>query len=199
MFDDVFQTIYLIEFVLITIVRSIHTSRYRRVPIAEDRKSIPDMILLGLSGVAMLLPLVYIFSSLLDFANYRLPGWTGWLGSVLFAIATWLLWQSHADLGRSWTPTLGTREQHQLVTAGVYRWIRHPMYAAHILWSAAAGLMLANWIAGLSFLLVTVVQYLLRVGDEEAMMVESFGDQYLRYMQGTGRILPRVGLKSRHD
>lgn len=56
---------------------------------------------------------------------------------MTFAVALWLLWRSHADLGRSWMGTLAIKEKHALVTQGVYRHIRHPMYAAHWLWGIA--------------------------------------------------------------
>jgi protein-S-isoprenylcysteine O-methyltransferase Ste14 len=192
MFDSVFKIIYLVEFVLISIVRSIHTSKYRTLQVEDDRKTILDMVLLALAGIAMLVPLVFIFSSWLDFANYQLPDWTGWLGTILFALAIWLLWRSHVDLGRNWTPTLGIRESHQLVTDGVFHYVRHPMYAAHILWAIALALMLHNWIAGYSFLVVSFVQYFLRVDAEEQMMVDQFGDWYKNYMRRTGRIIPRL-------
>ncbi len=141
----------------------------------------------------MLVPLIYVFSSLLDFANYSPPVWVGWLGSILFALAIWLLWRSHVDLGRNWTPTLGIRDDHQLVTDGVFKHVRHRMYAAHILWSIAAVLTLHNWIAGFAFLVVSAAHYLSRVVAEEQMMLEHFGDQYESYMQRTGRIIPLRG------
>jgi protein-S-isoprenylcysteine O-methyltransferase Ste14 len=192
MFDRVFQVIYLVEFILISVVRGAHTRPYRRVKIEIDRKTWPDLVLLALGGISMLVPLVYIFSSVLDFANYELPDWAGWLGTILFALAIWLLWRSHVELGRNWTPTLGFRDNHQLVTAGVFQYVRHPMYAAHLLWGVATPLMLHNWIAGFAFLLVSGVQYLSRVSAEEQMMLEQFGEQYERYMQRTGRIIPKL-------
>lgn len=192
MFGDVFQLVYLIEYIAIAIVRTIHTRPYRREKVAVDRRTTLDLILLALVGLSMLTPLVYIFSPLFDFADYSLPRWTGWLGAALFAAAIWLLWRSHADLGRSWTPTLGVRDDHRLVTDGVFRYIRHPMYAAHLLWGIATPLMLHNWIAGFTFLLLTAIQYFSRVGAEEQMMLAQFGEKYERYMQRTGRILPRI-------
>lgn len=49
------------------------------------------------------------------------PGTT----AVLF-FAVWLLWRSHADLGRNWSPMLEIRQEQSLATQGVYRLIRHP-------------------------------------------------------------------------
>jgi protein-S-isoprenylcysteine O-methyltransferase Ste14 len=192
MSGDVFKWIYMIEFIAISVVRTIYTRPYRREKVAVDRKTTLDLILLGVVGLSMLTPLVYIFSSLFDFANYDLPNWTGWLGAVIFAAGIWMLWRSHADLGRSWTPTLGFRDDHRLVTDGVFKYIRHPMYAAHLLWGIATPLMLHNWIAGFAFLALTSIQCLTRIGAEEQMMLEQYGEQYERYMDRTGRILPRL-------
>ncbi len=192
MFNSVFKIVYFVEFLLIAAVRKAHTAQYRTLKTVLDRKTLLDMVLLGLVGIGMLIPLVYIFSSALDFANYSLPNWVGWVGAVLFGLAIWLLWRSHADLGRNWTITLGIRNEHTLVTEGVYRHIRHPMYVAHLLWAIAQVLMLHNWIAGYSFLVVAVPLYLLRVDDEEQMMLEQFGEGYREYMQRTGRIIPHL-------
>jgi protein-S-isoprenylcysteine O-methyltransferase Ste14 len=191
MLNSLFKIVYLIEFVLITIARSVQTARYRTLGMVLDRKTLADMVFLALSGIGMLVPLVYVFSSALDFADYSLPGWVGWIGSIVFAFAIWLLWRSHADLGRNWTPTLGIREGHVLITDGVFGHIRHPMYAAHIVWGIAAALMLHNWIAGYAFLIASLAQYFSRVDAEEQMMLQQFGEEYQRYMERTGRLIPR--------
>jgi protein-S-isoprenylcysteine O-methyltransferase Ste14 len=191
MFNSVFKIVYFIEYVVISLVRTSQTRKYRRLKVAEDRKTLVDMLLLALAGIAMILPLIHVFSSLLAFANYSLPTWVRWLGAILFAMAIWLLWRSHVDLGRNWTPVLGIREEHELVTEGVFRYIRHPMYAAHILWGIATVLMLHNWIAGFPMLVVFGTQYLSRMGAEEQMMLDQFGAEYEDYMHRTGRIFPR--------
>ncbi len=199
MLNSVFKIVYLVEFVIISIVRQAYTSRYRKLEIFRGRTKPVDLALLALIGLGMLTPLVYVFSDVLEFADYPLPDWVGWLGAIFFAVAIWLLWRSHADLGRNWTPTLGLRDEHRLVTDGVYRFIRHPMYAAHLLWGVAQAMMLHNWIAGFSLIVLVVPQYLLRVGDEEQMMVEEYGQAYRDYMQRTGRIIPRFGIPLTHS
>ena len=192
MLNSIFKIVYLIELVMITIVRSAGTARYRRTAVEEDRSSTLDMILLALNAVGMLIPIVYVFSSWLDFADYSLPAWLRWVGVIMFAGAAALLGATHRAMGRSWTPTLGLREDHQLVTEGVFKYIRHPMYAAHILWALATPLILTNWIAGFSMLLPQLAQYWMRVGPEEKMMLESFGEEYRVYMDKTGRIFPKL-------
>ncbi len=107
-------------------------------------------------------------------------------------MALWLLWRSHYDLGRNWRVTTEIREGHTLVTSGIFRYIRHPMYSAHWLWGIAQVLLIHNWIAGLASLVIWLPVYLLRVRREENMMLEKFGEEYRLYMRQTGRIIPRI-------
>lgn len=192
MANSIFKLVYFGELLLISIVRSAATAKYRKLSTVVDHTTLADQILLGMNGVAMLVPLVYVFSSWLDFADYSLPDWLRWIGVLLFAAAAVLLWKTHRDLGRNWTPILGFRKDHILITEGIFKTIRHPMYAAHLLWALAQPLILANWIAGFSFLIVQIPLFLLRVGAEEQMMLDQFGDQYRDYMKNTGRLFPKL-------
>ena len=192
MANSIFKLVYFGELLLISVVRSAATAKYRKLSTVVDRSTLTDQILLALNGIGMLVPLVYVFSSWLDFADYSLPDWLRWIGVLLFAGAAVLLWKTHRDLGRNWTPTLGFRDEHTLVTEGIFKIIRHPMYAAHLLWALAQPLILTNWIAGFSFLIAQIPLFLLRVGAEEQMMLDQFGDQYREYMNNTGRLFPKL-------
>lgn len=182
---------YLAGLFIAAAIRSYYTRDLRKRPV-RGRGSPVDLALLALSGIGMLvLPLVYVLTDWLAFADYLLPVLAGPLGALLFAAAIWLLWRSHADLGTNWTPVPGTVEGQNLVTTGVYASIRHPMYAAHILWGAAETLLIQNFIAGWLMLFSTVLLYLLRAGAEEAMMEEEFGEEYRAYRERTGGLFPR--------
>jgi protein-S-isoprenylcysteine O-methyltransferase Ste14 len=178
-------------------IRLPHERQRRRTRVAVDQVSGTERALLGLLSVGMgFVPAVYALTSWLDRADYRLSpgakGRIGGIGAAILASAVWLFWRSHADLGRNWSPSLQLREEHQLVTTGVYRSIRHPMYASQWLWSVAQPLLLQNWIAGWAGLLLFLPLYLLRVPHEEQMMLERFGEAYRAYMSRTGRVVPRV-------
>jgi protein-S-isoprenylcysteine O-methyltransferase Ste14 len=191
MFNSIFKIVYFIEMVLITTVRSVGTTKYRRLETKEDRSGVLDNILLALNGVAMILPLFYVFTTWFDFANFALPTWLRWIGAALFLFAAYMLWLTHRAMGRNWTPTLGMREDHQLVTGGIFRYLRHPMYAAHLLWAIAQPLILANWLVGFPFLLTQAAQYWLRIEAEEKMMLDHFGEEYRVYMETTGGFFPK--------
>ena len=83
------------------------------------------------------------------------------------------------------------REQHRLITRGVYRRIRHPMYLALALYSIG-GRSSSNWVAGPSNLIAFAILCAFRVRAEERMMVEEFGDEYAAYSARTKRLIPGV-------
>jgi protein-S-isoprenylcysteine O-methyltransferase Ste14 len=139
-----------------------------------------------------ILPAVYVFTSTPAFANYTFRPWQAWLGAAVFAVALWLFYRTHKDLGRNWSVTLEVRERHTLVTEGVYGRVRHPMYSAFWLWALAQALLLPNAIAGPAGLVGFGTLFFLRVGREERMMIETFGDEYRRYMARTARVLPGI-------
>jgi len=190
--QSMFKIIYFTALVIMPIIRAPFSRQTKTNQIVDSRKTILEIFLLSLMSVGMLvIPLIYVFTPLLSFADYQLPSWAGWIGVVFSVVALWLFWRSHADLGRNWSPTLELRKGHQLITSGVYKYVRHPMYAASLMWGVAQVLLLHNWIAGWSPLLSLMLMYFLRVPREEQMMLDQFGEEYQSYMSRTGRIIPR--------
>jgi protein-S-isoprenylcysteine O-methyltransferase Ste14 len=189
---DDFKIVFICFLLIGSVIRVIYTKGRRHDPVKIDRKTKLDLYLLFFVGISAVVPIVYITTSSLDFADYALPVWTGWLGSAVFAGAWYFLWRSHADLGRNWCPFVQIKEGHTLVTSGIYSSIRHPMYAAHLLWGIAQALLLWNWIAGPVLLLFFAPIYFTRVSAEEKLLLEHFGDEYREYMKRTGRIIPKL-------
>jgi len=196
MLDSIFEAIYLVGFIAGPVIRRLGTRQYRRHSGALSHETGLDTLLVMLASVGMILiPFFYLLTPWLDFADYYLSIWAGLAGAAVFAVSLWLLWRSHADLGDHWSPYLEIREEHSLVTQGVFRHIRHPMYAAHWLWGIAQALLLQNWIAGLAMIVSFLPLYLVRVASEEEMMLEHFGEEYRSYMNRTGRVIPRLWSK----
>lgn len=193
-----FGMVYFLGMLAEVVIRVPHEQRRRQTRMKLERVDWSERPLLVLMFVGMFfIPLVYTFTSRLDGADYRLPREAresaGGVGTIILAMAVWLFWRSHADLGRNWSPSLELREGHELVTEGVYRSVRHPMYASMWLWGVAQALLLQNWIAGWASLVMFMPLYLLRVPREERMMLDEFGEEYRAYMDGTGRVIPRLG------
>ena len=163
---------------------------------AVSRKDgLEHALLTGMFVTVMVLPMVYLFTPLLGFADYRLPALLPWIGATAMIASLWLFWRSHVDLGQNWSVSLELREQHELVTQGIYRRIRHPMYASIWLWALAQGLMLPNWLAGWGAVPAFLAMYVSRLPREEGMMEEKFGEAYREYAKRTGRVLPKMKRK----
>ena len=191
------KTLYFLALLAQVVIRIPHEQRRRKTRMAVERVNTLERTLVSLLFVGIVFaPAIYASTSLLDRANYRLPleaqRSVGGVGAMLMTLAIWLFWRSHADLGRNWSPSLQLREGHELVTEGVYRYVRHPMYASEWLWSIAQALLLQNWVAGWAGLALFTPLYVLRVPREEQMMLDRFGAEYRSYMNRTGRIVPQL-------
>jgi protein-S-isoprenylcysteine O-methyltransferase Ste14 len=175
------------------IIRYPHARRSRRTPRLRRTNHGREMALMAISAAGLgVIPVVYVLTGAPRFADYAFRAWQAWLGAAMFAAALWLFYRTHEDLGRNWSVTLEVRERHTLVTSGIYSRVRHPMYSAFWLWAVAQALLLPNWIAGPAGLLGFGTLFFLRIGREEAMMAETFGDEYRRYVARTWRILPGI-------
>jgi len=167
-------------------------NRSRSASVAKSHKTALETGLLVLAWVGFFVPLIWVASPNLRFAEYPLRTGPLVAGVMCFVIGLWLFYRSHADLGTNWSITLEVREGHRLITQGVYRRIRHPMYSALALYSVGQALVIPNWVAGLSNLVAFAVLIALRVGAEERMMAQQFGSEYAAYTARTKRLIPHV-------
>jgi protein-S-isoprenylcysteine O-methyltransferase Ste14 len=174
-----------------SVIRAPHGRRSGTVPVTEVCKGTLDiLLLLGVFFCTLFLPLVWVVMGFPAGADYTLHPVPYALGLGLLVTGLWLFHRSHADLGTNWSVTLQLRQNHHLVTTGIYERIRHPMYTSFFLISIAHVLFLPNWIVGPVYLLSFTILYVVRVGKEEQMMLDRFGMEYEAYMQRTGRLIP---------
>ncbi len=191
---SIFKIAYWSAIIIEMVIRAPINKKRKQEKMSEQNVSTQGKVILFLLLIGMfILPLIYSASTWLDFANYSLPAWAGWLGVALLLGALFVFWRAHADLGLNWSPSLEIREKHELITKGIYGVIRHPMYASQWLWVIAQPLLLQNWIAGIVNLLIFIPFYILRVQAEEKMMIDKFGEDYRAYMKRTGGVIPKIG------
>ena len=186
------KAVILAGMVVMVGIRAPHGARSRTVKVVKNRKGPLETVLLSLAWLGFFVPLIWIASPLLSFADYPLRMTTLLGGIACLVVGLWLLQRSHAHLGTNWSVTLQVREHHRLVTNGVYQDIRHPMYTALFLYSLGQLLALPNWVAGPSYLVTFGILFALRIRVEERMMLEEFGDDYAAYMARSHRLLPGV-------
>jgi protein-S-isoprenylcysteine O-methyltransferase Ste14 len=135
--------------------------------------------------------LVYLINpNWMAWSSLPLPSWLRWLGAVLMVFCLPLIFWVFSSLDKNVTPTVVTREDHNLVTHGPYRWVRHPLYTVGFLLFTGLSLMAANWFIFTTLILGSFV-LIERTSKEEELLTGRFGDEYRDYADHTGRFLPR--------
>jgi protein-S-isoprenylcysteine O-methyltransferase Ste14 len=134
--------------------------------------------------------LYFINPAWMAWSKIGLPEWVRWIGVVIGVFCTLGIYWLFSSIGTGITPTSATRKQHQLVTSGPYRWVRHPLYTVGSSMFIALGLMADNWFI-ITLGMLAFLAMAMRTPREEANLIEKFGDEYREYMRRTGRFLPK--------
>lgn len=132
----------------------------------------------------------------LAWAKLPLPNWVRWIGVGIALLGFVLLQWAQNTLGKNWSDLPRMLKEQSLITSGPYQFVRHPIYTAFILILGSSLLISLNWLIGLAWIGMTVVEVASRIGFEEALMLEYFGDQYRDYMKRTGRLFPIIAAQS---
>jgi protein-S-isoprenylcysteine O-methyltransferase Ste14 len=175
------------------VIRFPHARRSRRTPVISSTFGPYEiaLLLISLSGLGVI-PFIYIATGVPHFADYTFRPTQGWLGLSVTLAALAVFHLAHRALGRNWSISLSLRDGHALVTQGVYRHVRHPMYVGFWFWALAQALLLPNWFAGFAGFVGFGILFFGRVAREEQMMLEYFGDDYRAYMARTYRLIPGI-------
>jgi len=100
------------------------------------------------------------------------------------------LWARMA-LGRDWSSVVVLKVGQELVQAGPYRFVRHPIYSGMTLMFAAIVLLVGR-VAGILAMCLFVYSFVLKLRREERMMLKQFPTTYPEYMKKTKRLVPFI-------
>ena len=121
--------------------------------------------------------------------NLRLLSAWNIVGLCLFIVGLTIAIVAARTLRRFYSASLVTREDHQLITHGVYRFARHPLY-----FGVLVGIMdlpvFTPSLNGFLILSLLIPIILLRIKMEEEMLTEHFGDEYQAYRKTTKKLIP---------
>jgi protein-S-isoprenylcysteine O-methyltransferase Ste14 len=178
---------------VVVAIRVPYGRRSSQVKVIKSKRGRLEIVLLSAMWLgSVILPLLWVSTPVFSFADYPLHPAQYAAGVVLFSLGLWLFHRSHVDLSTNWSVSLDIRENHALITSGVYRRLRHPMYSAILLQAVGQALVAPNWIVGSFYLCAYILMFSFRVGQEEQMMLQQFGDRYASYMAKSQRLIPGI-------
>lgn len=106
--------------------------------------------------------------------------------------SVWLVRSALGTLGAQWSLTARVLADHELITAGVYGRVRHPIYTGMLGMLLATGLAASHWAGLLAGLIVFWTGTLIRVRSEERLLRAAFGTQYDDYARRVPAVLPGI-------
>lgn len=151
------------------------------------------LIALRLLGLAVIWPLIaYLINpAWVDWARWPAPLWLRWAAVVVAFLAVPGIYWLFSSIGNNISPTHATRQDHQLITTGPYKWIRHPLYTFGFTFFLAISIVASLWWVTIGLLIPMAVLFW-RTPQEEQNLIAEFGDEYRAYMKQTGRYFPRL-------
>jgi protein-S-isoprenylcysteine O-methyltransferase Ste14 len=141
-------------------------------------QSILGLALQGLGfGVVWAVRRQPFFSPVVD-GQYILNIVLSALAVLIAAFSVWLAVAAINELGKQWSLTARLVEGHKLITSGVYRIVRHPIYTAMLGMLLATALVFSHWLAILIALPVFLAGTKIRTNSEEKLLREAFGQEF---------------------
>jgi protein-S-isoprenylcysteine O-methyltransferase Ste14 len=202
MVEFIFRALFILSFIAMLSIRVYFQSKVlherRQMDFREGAFSLTSGCIAAL--VTILFGAEYILSPGFFRFAYLLPYPVGLrvFGTVLLAGGITLLAFAHSHLGRSFHSLVVAKEDHVFVDTGPYQCIRHPIYTAYLMNYIGGGLLAGNWVLTLVPAVFFGLLVAARIGREEQLMMDEFGDRYIEYMRRTGRLLPKLRKKSQH-
>ena len=192
----IFRLIFIGVFVL-ALLLSTHYRRLARKAsgvIARQQEGTLALILRATLTLPLLLAIVLYACNprWMDWSAIALPLWLRWLGAGLGIACVLLFRWVFISIGANISETVLTKQTHQLVMRGPYRWVRHPLYSVGLLEIFALGLLASNWFMMLVGLIgIGVFRYIV-IPKEEANLIAAFDGEYQHYQQRTGALVPQL-------
>jgi protein-S-isoprenylcysteine O-methyltransferase Ste14 len=158
----------------------------------EATKHDRGSFVLLMAGAAAGLLLLVSAPTLAPFAAIRFTGAAFAVGMALFLAGFGMRRWSEMTLGRYFTFTVMTSDEQPVITAGPYRFVRHPGYTGVLLILLGSGVVTGNWIGLAGWTLLVMTPLLYRIHVEENALLAAVGDRYRTYASAHKRLIPLV-------
>lgn len=139
---------------------------------------------------------LFIFSALYDtfYLHWQFSHSSSlfYVGLCFFLLGLFLRIIGEQILGKNFSVFVDVQEEHQLITTGMYRWVRHPIYSAGILKALGIIFITQSILTTVVLACILFPALLYRIHVEEDALIAIFGDQYLDYKKRVKALVPWV-------
>ncbi len=159
---------------------------------SDESKKMQLTRLLVTLPVLLALIATIVRPSLMTWSLLPMPLGLRYAGLVVgLALPVFLIW-TFRTIGSNVSETVLTKTNHELISSGPYRWIRHPIYSSGLVLIVTLGVISSSWLFLVFALGATIFVISVIVPREEANLVQQFGDQYEQLKTKTGALFPRL-------
>lgn len=152
----------------------------------SDKKSI--LIILIMSSIS-------VVSSVVEWAYFTDASSVRWLtvlGVLLMITGISIRIWAIKTLGKNFTATATITDNHQFISSGPYKFVRHPSYLGAFLAIVGCPVFLNATLATLIAFLSMTIAYIIRINVEEKMLTSYFCESYERYKRETKMFIPFI-------
>jgi protein-S-isoprenylcysteine O-methyltransferase Ste14 len=98
---------------------------------------------------------------------------------------------ARVTLGRNWSGQIQIKSDHQLISAGPYRFVRHPIYTGILGGIFGTAFAIGEVRGAIAFVLI-LIGFANKARMEEAFLARQFGASFEQHVKRTGFFLPRL-------
>ena len=181
---------WLVLVVLGVVVRAawqLHLTGKSGIVGVHSRASVLEMI------AGALLALGFFGSLAGSFVGTPITTSTAWLGAIVVALGTLGMFVSQLTMARSWRIGVDPDERTELVTRGIFAFVRNPIFTWLTVASIGIALACPTPLALVAPVIVAVAVELQVRFVEEPYLLRTHGDVYRAYARATGRFVPGLG------
>lgn len=116
---------------------------------------------------------------------------TFWIGAALTVAGLLFTVWARLCIGANWSRSVTIKQDHELITSGPYRLVRHPIYTGLLLAFLGSAIAITQY-RGLVALVLVFISLWYKLRLEERWMREQFGESYDAYSRHTSALVPGI-------
>jgi protein-S-isoprenylcysteine O-methyltransferase Ste14 len=193
MSDRILMGLYIVSaFCLWILLAAIVLNFYfsKKSNVKKEKKSIVE------TGSMLMFFLVMVLLVLTDLGYFQIDGWMLYglaiPGALFILLGTVVNMAGRYELKGNWGNQIRIYKDHSLITTGIYRYIRHPLYSSTIMMLIGFAFLFQNVLVLVLVCFVFIPFMVYRARQEETELKAVFGEAFIQYQARTGMLIPRI-------